>query len=195
MWKSTCAAATFALTLAVPSLSGAATVAQGATRVDDSFNIVPLSGSSIASTNSAYDNSTTNPSSDWVWVGDIEGTNSADYIFDFDLAGFDPSTAGISGLWGADNAVSILLNGASVFSSASSGPDNFDSLNSFAISDASLFNAGSNQLWFNLTDAGGPAAFRSVVEVEAAVVPLPATGALLFLGVGGLFGVRRYRRV
>lgn len=164
------------------------TVEEGATRIGDGANIVGIGGASISSLNPAYDNSPTVPTSDWVWIGDINSNNAASWKWDFDLTGFDPATALISGVWAADNNATALLNGSSIQS-----VNEFRTLSSFNYTGAT-FTSGANSLVFNAVDTGGPAAFRASLTITATPVPLPAGLPLALFGIAALGGLARRAR-
>ena len=106
----------------------AATVATGSTLVGDAGGIDAVGpNDSIASNNAAYSNEVTTPDSEWVWIGNINTVNAANFEFSFDLTGFDVATAALEGVWGSDNVGSISLNGTLIAqllgnSKATSGP-------------------------------------------------------------------------
>lgn len=152
------------------------------------------------------------------WIGpapshDLSGpTGSYDYKITFDLTGFNPATASITGQWTTDNqGRGILLNGANTGNSIAfgSGPDNysFDSWHSFSIT--SGFVAGLNTLDFLIdnvtTDCGSPCTTNpTAVRVEMTgnatasigATPLPAALPLFASGLGalGFIGWRRKRK-
>jgi hypothetical protein len=128
-----------------------------------------LAGPGILSAQSAvtYDNaayiaeepSGTNGNSRWISVnanGSSAGSGTYDFETTFDLTGFDPSTAQITGRFAGDNHITgTLINGTSVASATS---DTFVAYTSFSIT--SGFVAGLNTLEFFVTDDGAPMALR-----------------------------------
>ncbi len=118
------------------------------------------------------------------------------YQLTFDLTGFDPSTAIISGQWATDNSASILLNGnATGITKPERG---FVSLDSFVLDFGFLPSV--NTLTFLVTNTGSsnnPTGLYVNMEgdVSATVVPEPST--LLLFGIGSLgvwFAGRRNHR-
>lgn len=188
--------AAIALAMTLATGAQAATVASGVTAVGDTGGIDAQGAAvAIASNNSAYFSGATTPASAWVWVGNINTVNNVVFEFTFDLTGYDVTTASLSGLWGVDNTGTIALNGTPIASLTSVVSGNYTALRSYGTSLASLFNAGSNTVTYNMIDNGGPGAFRATAEVTADVsaVPLPA-GAPLLVGGLALLGWMRKRK-
>ena len=128
------------------------------------------------------------PSEDTNGPGDFDGSPSFYYQTSFDLAGFDPSTAMISGSWSSDNlGLDILLNGNST---GFDNPAQFGGATPFtlAAADGHPFQAGVNTLQFVLNNGGGegnpdgPTGVR-VEMTGSALVPEPSTAVLAGLGV------------
>lgn len=125
-------------------------------------------------------------------------TSDGIYTFSqsFSLTGFQFKTASLSGVFASDNTVdSITLNGKTITGSGGS----FTSFLPFS-STAGAFQAGTNTLTFTVRNfaypAGGsnPTGLRVEVAGTAAVVPEPATWAMLVVGFG-LVGAATRRRV
>ncbi len=94
------------------------------------------------------------------------------YRLSFDLTGFDPQSAAISGSWGADNGGSIQLNGlATGLPSPSYSP-----LRAFALSAG--FVAGINTLDFIVNNASAGGANPTGLRVEGLVGTAPVVGVL-----------------
>lgn len=111
----------------------------------------------------------------WIWEnGNGLPTNVIrTFQTTFDLTGYDPATAAINGLWGADNlGLDILINGVSTGNTS----PGFFSLVSFSIN--SGFVQGLNTLRFVVSDVGTVGAFRvdevTLTADEATAVPTPA---------------------
>jgi hypothetical protein len=147
------------------------------------------------------------PNSKWIAPRADNADNAAgNYVYrtTFDLTGFDPASASITGQWAEDNSgVNILLNGVSTGISQPN-PLGFFSFSSFAIS--SGFVSGINTLDFVVFNQPGgfpnPTGFRAELSGTANVVsgpgpagvPEPSSFALLGAGLLGLFGYARPRR-
>jgi hypothetical protein len=138
----------------------------------------------------------------WQYVGDnltsrwIGPNNDAyfsgpvgDYIYrtTFNLAGFDPSRANITGRWSTDNfGRQMLLNG---IDTGNVNNAEFSVWTAFSIT--SGFVAGSNTLDFVVENISGPTAVR--VEMTGTTVPLPAA-AWCGMALLGIMGIIRYCR-
>jgi hypothetical protein len=133
-----------------------------------------------------------------LWIGPLSGLTTApvgdySYKLPFDLTGFDPDTASITGNWATDNIAEILLNGNSTgivnnFSGTSS--ETFITLHDFTIN--SGFVPGENTLEFVVTNL--PSSINSLnptgllvtnLSSQVSAVPLPAS--VWFLGSGLFF--------
>lgn len=145
------------------------------------------------------------PDSVWVWrnASGQAGLDPFTFRLTFDLTGFDPTTAVITGSWGVDNTGEILLNGqsgASIGTGELSLPDvtgnNFYYFHDFTLN--SGFVAGINTLDFVVDDAGSVGGLSVTNLVGAAAsTAAPEPTSLVMLGVGaiGLMGyIRRCRK-
>ncbi len=139
--------------------------------------------------------------SDWVWP-QVEGgfADSAEYVFEFDLSGFDPTSATLEGLWGVDNIGAVSLNGNLLDSLPNVDLANFNILHAFSTTIDLYFNPTVNFLRFTLSNGEGagfnPAAFRAAVRVTAdAISEVPLPGALPLFAAGiAAFAFARGRR-
>jgi hypothetical protein len=126
------------------------------------------------------------------------GSNTTDYRLTFDLTGFDPTSAVISGLWGADNTATMFLNGVATGNTIP-GPVGFRPLTAFTVN--SGFVSGINFFDFFVTDLGPPTALRvDDLAFEGAptngAVPEPSTWAMIMLGFGAIgYKLRRSRKI
>lgn len=175
--------------------------------VDAHWRIV--AGPGITSPQNAYilnDQSVGNayyqlPSSQWI-ANSASGTDASVYqlyIYElsFDLTGYDPTTATLSGLWGVDNVGNVLLNGVGATGTGdlmlrSVDHHNFQNAHAFTIT--SGFIAGVNRLQFEIGDTGGVTGLNvSDLSLSATpnAVPEPGSLSLLALGVLGLWLRRR----
>jgi hypothetical protein len=105
------------------------------------------------------------PSANQSYPGATPCNASGTYAYrtTFDLTGFDPATARITGQWGADNSgTAVRLNGVSLGITAGS----YSPLTAFTISAG--FTAGVNTLEFELLDLGCPSGLRVELSGVAA---------------------------
>ncbi|WP_416908207.1 MAG: PEPxxWA-CTERM sorting domain-containing protein [Polymorphobacter sp.] len=117
------------------------------------------------------------------------GVGTFDVTTSFDLTGYLPGTASITGTWGVDNNGIMLLNG--VNTGVSRG--GFNSLAGFSIN--SGFVSGINTLTLRVRNSGGPAAVRlDQLVLSADIVPEPGSWAMLIAGFGLVGAARRRSR-
>ena len=129
------------------------------------------------------------PGSDWISInaGGSDGSVLYDFRTTFAIfAGFDPSTAIITGQFAADNHLArTLINGVVVPGATS---DTFSGFTPFSIT--SGFVSGVNTLDFIVRDDGAPSSLRvdslqgTVSEAAASAAPEP--GSLLLIGTGAV---------
>ncbi len=122
-----------------------------------------------------------------------------DYQTTFDLTGFDPATASLSGQWATDNfGTDLRLNGQSTGNTVLSNNSN-NTYTPFSIT--SGFQPGLNTLDFIVLDDGQGATGLRVDSFSGNANPVPeasstvSLGLLLALGLGGVFAARRKRAV
>ncbi len=154
-----------------------------------------LVGPAVTFTSGFYMSNT--PASRWIAYAATGTPPSSTYTISltFDLTGFDPTSASITGRWAADNCGNVSLN-----STATSGLiSDCNTLSSFqnftAFSFTGGFVAGINTITMNITNGGNPSAGRVEVLTSSVEVSEPATLLLLALGLMGA-GVTagRFRR-
>jgi hypothetical protein len=134
------------------------------------------------------------------WIGFQDSFSSSPhgnytYELSFDLTGYNPATASLSGSWAADQFGSINLNGNATGVSVPDGNWNaasFPNLNPFTIS--SGFHSGVNTLDFIVTepDDGDGLRVRDLA-LTATPVPEPSTLCLL-IGAAIVAGIGLIRR-
>jgi hypothetical protein len=131
------------------------------------------------------------PSSAWINGGGSSAYSPPagvyTYTMTFSLAGFDLSTAQITGQWASDNASSIYLNGLSTgISNTNIAPWGFAHFTSFTLTNG--FVAGENTLSFAVTQdpdgASNPTGLQ--VDIFDAVASVPEPGPLALVGIAGL---------
>ena len=109
----------------------------------------------------------------------------------FDMTGFNPATAQITGRYSTDNSGIIRLNGVTV------GPasNTFTAFTGFTLN--TNFVAGVNTLDFVTTDAGAPAALmvdQLVLTATATSSNGPEPGTLALLSLGAVLALARRRK-
>jgi len=117
------------------------------------------------------------------------------FSHEFNLTGFNVSTATLSGVWGVDNIGKAYLNGAEI-SSITYGYPAFQTLTEYSAT--SGFVEGLNSLYFVVENTGSyisrnPAAFRAEALIEATPIPVPASFPLLIAAIAGFCVVGRHR--
>lgn len=134
------------------------------------------------------------PTADWISPGSSGGDSwpvgNYDYQTTFDLAGFDPLTAQLSGMWTSDNDACIFLNGVST--GVCTGFTDFGELHAFSIT--SGFRAGINTLDFMVDNGGGPTGLIVEISGTASGGTTPEPSSLLLTGSGLLTLVGVFRR-
>jgi hypothetical protein len=163
--------------------------------------------SSPLGSSSAYATSPINPywgantvTSAWInQTGDATGPTDDEpagtyvYTLTFNLVGFNPATANITGEWLSDDSSSIWLNGVqTAFSNTSNTAFAFFTLNSG-------FTAGVNTLQFYITQiAQGPinpeGLQANIFTATAVAVPEPAPVSLSLIGCLSWFLIRKLKK-
>jgi hypothetical protein len=173
--------------------NGGAQLGEGAA---DTHYLVNGTGTPVVYTNALY---VSDPSAKFIAVapggGYTDPVNT--YTLNFDLTGYNVSTASLSGEFAADNFGTVELNGHLLTSLSDTLYENFEQLHPFT-ANAADFVAGVNTLTFTITDTGPPSAFM-VAQLAGSAdvlggVPEPATWAMFLAGFFGLGVVARARK-
>lgn len=144
-----------------------------------------------------------NSTSAWIGFEDDPGGNSmpyGTYTFEqtFDLTGYDPTTAVLSGRWAADQDGSIQLNGVTKATVADGNWNSANAPNLTAFTINSGFVAGINHLTFVVREPDGFDGLRvdglTLQATPLAAVHVPASLALAGIGALTLGGYHRLRR-
>jgi hypothetical protein len=147
------------------------------------------------------------------WIQPTSGTTdnhaAGTYVYstNFDLTGFDPTTATVSFRVAADDRISgVYLNGNNVgftYNGVNGGAAYASLSDQFTISNPAFFQDGLNQLQFHVVndpvagddcyDPTNPTGMLVKVYGKACPIPEPSTFALVGAGLG-IFAFRRLRK-
>ncbi|MGB0658530.1 MAG: hypothetical protein ACPGNV_00025 [Mangrovicoccus sp.] len=145
-------------------------------------------GTQEVTPHASYASGPTMPGSAWVWDADgFQNYETVVFGFSFDLTGYDPTTASLSGHWAADNYGFIRLNGVEIAQLPNFNSTSFSQMNSYLALGQGQFMPGINHVSYEITNQTYNAGLRATAMVTAAEIPLP--NSLLFLGsaAGALF--------
>ncbi len=138
------------------------------------------------------DNSTSHwltPTSNRAQSYDSSSAGTYKWTLQFNLTGYNATTASFEGKFSADNNAVAYLNGNNIGSAAG-----FSSWYNFSAG-SSLFNAGVNNLEFvvtNLKGSGNPTGLRvEMTNSNVSAVPLPGAVWFFMSGMLGLLAVKR----
>jgi hypothetical protein len=133
----------------------------------------------------------------WVWLTSTGYGAVANKVYTFeqtfDLTGYDPSTAVLSGKWAIDNSGSLKLNGATPVGTGGLSVNSYNPLVPFTLTGG--FVSGINKLDFLVIDAGEPGGWAvSGLTLTAAPIPEPSTLEMTLSGVVLLVAMRKRLR-
>lgn len=144
-----------------------------------------------------------NCSGDLPFAGRGSASGTYGYAIDFDLTGFDPASASISGRWMSDGmGTGIALNGVAIPGMTGMLSTSFSSFNDFNVTGGN-FLAGKNTLVFYLFNIGDVSGIRIEVAGQATPTnpnPLPTpepasvTLVLSAVALAGGASLRKYVR-
>jgi hypothetical protein len=164
---------------------------------DPHYTIVETGTPAVVYYNGAWQGA--GPAAQWISVRpDGLSVPPRTYRTSFDLTGFNPDTAMLSGAWATDNYAYIFLNGAYTgVTLPSDAGDNFLIFHGFHIDEG--FVAGLNTLDFYVVDQGeitglGVRDLALTADVQAPGVPEPAAWSLLLMGAAVAGAALRRRR-
>jgi hypothetical protein len=161
-------------------------------------------------TSSAFNSDPSTPNNGAQWISNVstgatEGS-SALYAIDFTITDafisaatidFDFAVDNLLGNFGATTNQGLYLNGTALSGSTVGG--SFGTVYNFTRSDiAPLLVTGTNTLYINSTDVGGPGGliFSATITTEGGSVPVPEPGIAALFGLGLLgLGLARRRNV
>jgi len=129
----------------------------------------------------------------------LDSSSNGTYVYrlTFNLSGYVPATATVSGRWSSDNNAAASLNGTQF---STTGIQTFGGWTSFTLGAGSSFVAGANTFEFvvtNLSQNGGNPTGLRVEFTDSAVTPVPEPGewAMMLAGLGIVGLIARRRRL
>lgn len=136
------------------------------------------------------------PSANQAQSYDPSANGTYRWTMNFNLTGFDASTALLSGRWAADNTGSLFLNG-SLISQITAPVEGHRSWTTISQVNTG-FLAGANVLEFVVTNVGSPTGNPTGLRAEFAssvtAVPEPSSYAMLLAGLAAVAWVKRSRQ-
>ncbi|WP_348698165.1 PEP-CTERM sorting domain-containing protein [Duganella fentianensis] len=134
------------------------------------------------------------PTSNQAQSFDPSSNGTYTYTLNFNLAGYDATSAALAGRFAADNSAVVLLNGTQIGSAGG-----FTSWSNFSTTAGNGFVAGDNKLEFVVTNFAGSSGNPTGLRVEftssnVAAVPEPETYAMLLAGLGMVGALARRRK-